>query len=83
MSSCYGNISAKLKTKLTRLVHTAMKVIEKSDYQTLQFTYEQTVFRQAQRIVIDPSHILHLEYNLLPSGRQYRVPHCKLNRFKN
>ena len=73
MSSWYGNLTAKLKTKLARLVHTAMKVIGKSDYQTLQSIYQQTVFRQAQRI--DPFHILHSEYD--------RVPHCKLNRFKN
>ena len=83
MSSWYGNLTAKLKTKLARLVHTAMKVIGKRDYQTLQSIYQQTVFRQAQRIVNDPFHILHSEYDLLPSGRRYRVPHCKLNRFKN
>ena len=51
--------------------------------ETLLFTYEQTVLRQAQRTVTDPSHILHLEYDLLPSGRRYRVPHCKLKHFKN
>ena len=83
MSAWNGNITVKLKIKLTRLVHMAMKVMGKNDYQTLQSIYEQTVFRQAQRIVTEPSHILHLEYELLPSGRRYRVTTCKLNRFKN
>ena len=82
-SSWYGNLTAKLKTKLARLVHTAMKVIGKSSYQTLQSIYEQSVLSQAQRIARDPSHILHSVYDLLPSGRRYRVPCCKLNRFKN
>ena len=66
MSSWYGNLSTKLKTKLARLVNTAMKVIGKSDNQTLQSMYEQTVLRQALRIVNDPSHILHSEFDLLP-----------------
>ena len=48
MSFWYGNLTAKLKTKLACLVHTAMKVIGKSDYQTLQSIYQQIVFRQAQ-----------------------------------
>ena len=68
-SAWYGNLTAKLKSKLTRLVHTAMKVIGKSDDQTLQSIYEQSVLRQAQRIVTGPSRILHLEYELLPWGR--------------
>ena len=82
MSSWYGNLTAKLKTKLARLVHTAMKVIGKSSYQTLQSINQQSV-AQARRVVNDPSHILHSEYDLLPSGRRYRVPYCILNCFKN
>ncbi|KAJ8372883.1 hypothetical protein AAFF_G00275870, partial [Aldrovandia affinis] len=31
----------------------------------------------------DPSHILHPEFELLPSGRRFRLPQCKLNRLKN
>ncbi len=30
--------------------------------------YEQSVFRQAQKIVYDPTHILYSEFQLLPSG---------------
>ncbi len=83
MSAWFGNLTVQLKTKLARLVHTAMKVMGRNEYQPLQSTYEQSVLQRAQRILTDPTHILHLEYELLPSGRRYRVPHCKLNRFKN
>ena len=52
-------------------------------YQPLQSIHEQSVLMQAQRNTTDPSHILHAEYELLPSGSRYRVPHCEHNRFKN
>ena len=39
--------------------------------------------QQANKIISDPSHIMHGEYELLPLGRRFRVPHCRLNRFKN
>lgn len=41
---------------------------KKSDPHTLQSIYEQMFLGQAQRILTDPSHIPHLEYDL-PRGR--------------
>ncbi|KAJ8400194.1 hypothetical protein AAFF_G00398880 [Aldrovandia affinis] len=35
------------------------------------------------QVQADPSHILHLEFELLPSGKRFRLPQCKLNRLKN
>ena len=50
---------------------------------TLQTVFDETIIRQAQKIISDPTHVLHPEYQLLPSGRRFRVPQCRLNRFKN
>lgn len=83
LSAWYGNLSAQLKSKLVRLIAVSMKVMGKREYQPLQSLYDQSVLRPAQRILADPAHVLYSEYNLLPSGRRYRVPRCKLNRFKN
>lgn len=82
ISVWFGNLTVQLKNKLNRLIQTAMKVMGRKDYQSLQTLYDQSVLRQAQRILTDPSHILYAEYELLPSGRRFRVPHCKLNRFR-
>ncbi len=66
MPAWYDNLAVQLKTKLTRLVHTAMKVIGRSDHQSLQEIYDQSVLRQVKRSVTDPSHVLHPDYELLP-----------------
>lgn len=43
------------------LVQTAMKVTERKEHHTLHFLYEQSVLREAQKIINDPSHILHCD----------------------
>lgn len=40
--------------------------------------WERSVIRQTQRVLSDSPHILHSGYDLLPSGRCWRVPHCWL-----
>lgn len=45
--------------------------------------WERSVIRQTQGVLSDSPHILHSGYDLLPSGRCWRVPHCRLNSFKN
>ena len=50
---------------------------------TPQAIFEQTVVRQAKNIISDPSHVLNSEYELMRSGRRYRMPQCKYNRFKH
>ena len=78
----FGNLSTQSKSNLQCLVQTAMKVMGRTDKLSLQSIYEQSVLRQARRVVSDPSHILQMEYELLPSGRRYRIPKRKLNCFK-
>lgn len=82
MAVWYGSLTVQSKTKLHRMVTTALKLVEKSDSQPLQLLYEEVVVRQASKISADPSHILFSEYDLLPSGRRYRASKCKYNRFK-
>ncbi len=60
-----------------------MKIMGVKQHPTPQALFEETVNRQAQKIISDPTHVLHSEYQLLPSGRRFRVPMCRLNRFKN
>ena len=50
---------------------------------TPQAIFEQAVIRQARNIVSDPSHVLNQEYVLMRSGRRYRTPQCKYNRYKH
>ncbi len=83
MAAWFGNPSAQSKSKLQRLVQTAMKVMGGTENLSLQAIYEQSVLRQAQGVLSDPSHILYTEFKLLPSGRRYTIPTCRLNCFKH
>ncbi len=53
------------------------------DHYNLQSLFDLCVLEQVKRILDDPSHILHLQYELSLSGRRYRAQRCKLNQFKN
>ncbi len=83
ISAWFGNLSVHLKAQITRLTQRAMKIMGVKQHPTPQALFEETVTRQAQKIISDPTHVLHSEYQLLPSGRRFRVPKCRLNRFKN
>lgn len=77
----YGDLTVQRKNKLIRFVHTAMKATGK-EYLSLKTIYEQSVLRQAQRIVTDPLHVFHTGYDLLPTGRRHRVPAVNLANLK-
>lgn len=82
MSAWNGNLSVRLNSKLPRLVQTAIKIMGRTENLSRQSTYEQSARRQAQKVPSDPPHILHSEYELLPSGsRSAEIPECKLNSF--
>ncbi len=49
----------------------------------IQEMYEISVLRQAKKIVADDTHILHVHFNMLPSGRRLRILICQSNRYKN
>ena len=86
ISVWFGNLTVMWKSQINRLAHTAMKVMGVREHPSLQTIFEDTVLRQANKIIADPSHVLNSEFKLLPSGSRYRVPvkHKKryLNRYK-
>ncbi len=75
--------TAIFNSQLVHLVKIAMKVIGVREYTSLQSIYESLVFKNAQAIVSDSSHVLFSTYQSLPSGKRYRVPLCRSNRYKN
>ena len=79
----YGNLSVQFKSKLGRLISTAFKIVGYQEQCYLQSLYEKSVLREAQKILDDPTHILNQELELLPSGRWFRMPNCRLKRYKN
>lgn len=83
ITAWFGNLSVQLGSKVVRLIHTAWKIIGVSELTSLQDMYEQEALRCAKQIVRAVSHVLHKEYELLPSGKRFRVPYCRLNRYKN
>ena len=78
----FGNLSVKLKAQVQTLIKRAGKIMGMPSPTSLQVLYDEAVRRQALNIVQDEDHILHGEYDLLPSGRRYRLPNSRTNRFK-
>ena len=82
ITAWFGNLTAQLKSRLVSTHKTAMRIIGRKEYKPIQSLYEQAVRKQAERITADSLHPLFPEYELLPSGRRFRVPRCKTNRLK-
>ena len=80
ITAWYGNLTVQSKSQIARLVQTAMKMMGVKKHPSLQNIYEQSIIRQAQHMV---SHILDPDLQLLPSGRRFRVPKSRLNRYKH
>lgn len=78
----FGNLSVKLKAQLQTLIKRAGKIMGLAPPTSLQDLFDETVRKEGLKILEDSEHILHGEYELLPSGRRYRLPNCKTNRFK-
>ena len=60
----------------------ASKIIGKPQKQ-LSYIYNEIVRKKAVKIANDPSHPLCSEFDLLPSGRRYRVPKANRNLYQN
>ncbi len=82
ISTWFGNLTVKFRSQLQNLIKWTGKIIGMLPPSSLQEIFEQTVMKQGQKITTDPNHILYKEYELMPSGRRYRLPNCKLNRYK-
>ena len=82
ITAWYGNLTVRNKTKLGRVVQTASKIIGRPQT-SLNDLYNRFLLRKAILIVNDEIHPLNEHFNLLPSGRRYRVPRCRVNIYKN
>ena len=76
ISCWYGFVDAKDRKKLDRIVHLAEKIIGRRQ-NSMKDLYVQSVSRKCKRILSCDSNPLIQEFNLLPSGRRYRVPLAK------
>lgn len=82
ITTWFGNLTVKLRTQIQRLTNMAGKIIGMPLPASPQEIFEETMIRQSLKITSDPSHVLHTEYQMMPSGRRYRLPNCKRNRYK-
>ncbi|KAK0155032.1 RNA-directed DNA polymerase from mobile element jockey [Merluccius polli] len=82
ITTWFGNLTVKGRTQLQTLVKRAGKIMGTQSPCSLQEIFEETVRRQGLKISADTTHVLNNEYELLPSGRRYRMPACRLNRYK-
>ena len=78
----YGSLNVKNKNVLNKVVNVCSKIVGVKQ-NGLNVLYERRVVRKANVIVNDRMHGLSQYYELLPSGRRYRVPKCRVLRTKN
>ena len=78
----FGSLSVRNKNVLGRVVNVCSTVVGAKQV-SLNELYECRVVRKARRIVNDSSHVLAQHFELLPSGRRFRVPKFKTLRTKN
>ena len=84
ITSWFSNLTVKYKSQISRLAKMAGKIMGMSSPPiTPHAIFEQAVIRQARNIISDPLHVLNQEYVLMRSGRRYRTPTCKYNRYKH
>ena len=79
----FGNLSVQNKNKLYKIVNIARKIIGSDSVTPISFIYEQQIVRKVNQIVSDSSHTLHYEFEFLPSGRRFRMPKTRTNRFRH
>lgn len=82
ITAWFGNLTVQLKNRLANMHRTAMKIIGMKQYESVENLYNRAVMTQATKISLDSTNPLSSEYELLPSGRRFRIPKCKTNRLK-
>lgn len=81
ISGWYNALTVKHKSKLARIINQASKIIG-SPQTPLTELHTRSVLRIATVITQDPTHPLNQSFQLLPSGRRYRVPLARKNVYK-
>ena len=76
---CFAsNLSVKNREKLNRIYTISCKIATCCTPDTsLEQLYKSRTLQMATKILSDPTHFLHDHYDLLPSGRRYRMPTVK------
>ena len=77
----FGNLSLANKNKLGRVVKNASKIVGKQQ-EEINSIYQRSIRKKAASIVLDNLHPLNTQFEILPSGKRYRVPRCRKNIFK-
>ena len=78
----YGNIEAKQKKKLSKIIKTSEKIIG-AHLPSLENTYLERNKKKTKSILLDSLHPANTFFQLMPSGRRYRSIKAKNNRFSN
>jgi hypothetical protein len=78
----YGSLCVRSKNVLDRVVNVCGKIVGVQQ-QSLCVLYERRVMRKASNICTDRSHVLAHHFELLPSGRRFRVPKTRTVRGKS
>lgn len=76
-------MTVQLETQIKHVIQAALKIARVKNPPPLQKMYEQSVIRQAQKFLCYPTHSLHPEFQLLPSGKRFRDPEYELKRSKH
>ncbi len=76
LSVWYEHLNCRLKNTLSRIVSSANKIIGRPQNQLTQLYVERTK-KKTRVILADGSHPLFSQFELLKSGRRYRVPLAK------
>jgi hypothetical protein len=77
-----SSISVSDKNKLLKMSNLASKIIT-LPVPCLTAISVRALLRKARAVSADPSHPLHAEFELLPSGRRYRTTRCSKVKFRN
>ena len=82
MSAWFGSLFLVPKNLLVSLVKVASKIIGSWQVQPSDL-YKKMVSRRANAILSSQDHPLREQFEILPSGRRFRVPKCETNRMRS
>ena len=77
----HGALSVKQKNRLQAIIKVCSKIAG-TQLSNLNDLYKVRSLRKAHSIMADSTHPLYSEFSLMPSGRRYRLPPCRTNRWK-
>jgi len=77
----FGSLCVKNRSVLDRVVNVCSKIVGVRQ-EGLSVLYERRVVRKARCILNDNSHVLARHFELLPSGRRFRLPKFRTQRTK-